>query len=143
MFVFKRLLSLQKESFLNSLENSLNFSRKNFPLDDEILLHAFVSYVLDCDGYYDAHPSARRNVFIEGFLRSVVINDADFHLEVSPKQVTCHVKKLALPFIKNINGVFSLITFLTFYVSDKHESYIARAPDSAFKELMRRFEVRN
>ena len=52
IFVLKRLLSLQKENFLSSLENSLDLARKHFPLDDEVLLHAFVCYVMDCDEYF-------------------------------------------------------------------------------------------
>lgn len=140
IYVLKQLLSMQRDNFSIALEQNLSSELKHLPLDFEILLNAFVYYIMEMDSFFDRHLKNRATLFATGLKSIARPAEYGFFFHVSPKQITCHLSNTSLAFIKNQAGVFSLMTFVLFYITENHSSMLRNVPDSAFSDLMRRFE---
>ena len=142
-FVLQRLILLQREDFLRVLNVNADELRKHQPTDIEILLQAFIKYLLDCDRYYSQNLSAREGFILKGFLPQPFRSANKLQLEFRPRKILCHIADNSIPFLRNVSGVFSLITFIVAFVQKKHSAEIAGLPVCAFRDLMQRFEVSN
>ncbi len=143
LFVLKRLIQLQREDFLAVLNTNEDELKKFQPSNIEILLQAFVEYLHDCDKYYSRSPASRSEFFLGGFLPQPSRFEKTLQLEIRPKEILCHIASASVPFLKNISGLFALVTFITAFVQMKHAAELENVPECSFKYLIERFDVSN
>jgi len=142
-FVLKELIQMQKSNFSNAIQVNLDSKPKHLPSAVEILLNAFVSEILEVDSYFHKVPRYKNTIFSTG-LAAIIAQPSEngLFLHISPKKFTCQLHDTSLSFPKNQTGVFTLIAFVLFFITDRHKSRLRFKPDTAFANLMHRFEFR-